>query len=142
MTTRLAALVVLLAGLYLIGLAGLALVAPDRARRLLGGFAGSARAHFLELGLRAVVGLAMLLYSPHMLLAAAFRVFGWILVISTFALAAVPWRWHQRFAGIAVPMVTRRLWLLALGSSAMGVVVVVSVVAGPGFRTLVSRFVW
>ena len=51
MIDLLASGVVSLAGLYLIALAAVALLAPSRARRFLLGFAGSPGAHYLELAL-------------------------------------------------------------------------------------------
>lgn len=123
---------VLLAGVYLVALAAVALVSPERAKRFLASFAGSAPAHFLELFVRLVVGAALVLYAPHMKFAGLFAVSGWVIVVTTIGLLAVPWRWHRRFATWSVPHATRNMWLFALGSLAVGVFVLLSVVLGPG----------
>jgi hypothetical protein len=128
----LAALPVAAAGLYLVGLGVVAIVSPDRARRFLARFASSARAHFTELMLRLIVGAALVLSAPLMRFSAIFIVFGWILIGTTIALFAVPWRLHYRFASWSVPMATRYMPLLAVGSLAAGVFLLVSLLLRPG----------
>ena len=131
MVDRLALLVVLLAGFYLIGLGVLALVSPDRTRDFLSRFAESRAAHFLELTLRLAVGAAMVLHAPHMKLGDLFTVSGWIVIGTTVVLLALPWTWHRRFARWSVPRATRHVTLLGLGSLAGGALVLLSVVLGP-----------
>lgn len=115
-----ASAIAVLTGAYFIWLAGLACFAPERAIRFLGAFAGSARAHYLELGARLLVGGSFLLAAPRMLFPAAFTGFGWMLLVTTAPLLAIPWRWHQRIASRAVPMATRHLRLFALASLLIG----------------------
>lgn len=122
--------IVLAVAAYLLGLAAAALLYPEKARTFLGAFASSARAHYLEQAVRLVAAAGFLAYAPHMAFSHAFRVLGWILVVTTVLLLAVPWRWHQRFAGWAVPLATRHLMLYGLGSLALGCFVIAAVVAG------------
>jgi uncharacterized protein YjeT (DUF2065 family) len=119
-TTFLAGTVVVLAASYLLGFGALAVVVPAQASGYLDGFAGSMRIHVLELTARAAVGVAFLGYASHMQFAQAFHFCGLILVITTFALAVIPWRWHRRIARTAVP--AARPYLAGIG--------VVSMVAG------------
>jgi len=126
----LASAVVVLAGTYLLGLGAVALVSPSKAKAFLGGFAGSAFAHYLELCIRLVVGAAFLRCAPRMLFPGLFLVFGWVLVVTTVALFAVPWRLHHRFAQWAVPLATRNLKLFAFNSFVGGIVVLVCVLSG------------
>jgi hypothetical protein len=51
--------IVVIAGLYLICLAAVALARPDVARRFLLGFAQTAAAHYTEMSARILVGIAM-----------------------------------------------------------------------------------
>jgi hypothetical protein len=127
LTGLLAPALVVLAALYLLGLGATALLAPTHATRFLSGFAGSARVHYLELSIRLVVGISLVSHAPEMLLPGLFSAFGWALVITTAGLLAIPWRWHQRFAHRAVPQATRHLWLVALGSFALGVLLLTAV---------------
>lgn len=112
--------VVVLAGLYLIALGGISLLAPSRARLFLLGFAGSKPAHYAELMVRFVAGAAFIVYSPRMLLSGAFNLFGWVLLVTTICLLLVPWQWHRRFARQSVPRALRHLSVLGVASLGMG----------------------
>lgn len=121
MVDSLALILVLGSGLYLIGLGALALSRPGLAARFLLGFATSARLHYLEMLMRLMIGLALLRRSPAMLWPDLFAGFGWLLIITTIALCAIPWRWHQRFAQQVVPRALQHLRLFALVSLVAGV---------------------
>ena len=71
-----AAGVVVVAGLYLIALAVVALVRPASARRFLLGFAQTAAAHYTEMAARILVGVALVVASPQMLFSQFFFWFG------------------------------------------------------------------
>lgn len=111
-----AGFVVFVSGAWLVGLAALSMFAPQRAAQLLSGFAGSARAHYLEQALRIVAGVGFILYSSAMRLPTVFLVFGWVLVLTSAGLLAVPWQLHGRFANWVVPFVIRHLKLYAGGA--------------------------
>jgi hypothetical protein len=113
--------VVLLAGGYMMNLGLLSLISPLRATRFLFGFATTASAHYLELSLRLIAGAAFVVASPDMLLSELFLVFGWMLIITTAVLAAMPWRWHSRFAARAVSRAVPHLRLIATVSLLGGV---------------------
>ncbi len=126
----LASSVVVLIGLYLVGLASVALFAPARATRFLLGLAGSASAHYLELTIRLAVGCALLLHAPRMAFSGVFVVLGWVLVMTTAGLFAVPWQWHHRFAQQAVPHAIRHLRLVGMASFVFGALVLLAVMLG------------
>jgi len=130
MINLLAAILVWLTGLYLLSFALVMLLAPDRAKGFLGGFANSAFTHYLELGLRLLAGVAILLYAPQMLFSKFFVMFGWIIVVTTALLSAVPWQWHQRFAQWGVPYATRNLKLVAGASFVFGGFVIAAIIFG------------
>ncbi len=98
MVNTIAALLVLAAGFYLLGLGIAAIAAPGPAIRFLFAFAGSARVHFLEITLRIIAGVALVVHSPRMMFAELFRNFGTLLIGTSLVLAVLPWRWHRRFA--------------------------------------------
>lgn len=124
--------IVLLAGLYLVALAAVALLAPARATAFLSGLAGTPRAHWLELALRAVVGGAFVLHAPQSRFAGALALVGWTILLTTAVLVAVPWRWHRAFARRAVPRATRYLPLVGVASLALGALVWAAALAGRG----------
>ncbi len=132
MINLLASILVPLTGIYLIGLAVVLLLSPARASQFLGGFASSAFTHYLELVLRLIVGGAILLSAPGMLFSGFFVILGWILVVTTVGLFAVPWQWHQRFAQWGVPYATRNTRLVAVASFVFGGFVLASVILGGG----------
>lgn len=126
----LASAIIVLAALYLLGLAVASFLAPSRAARFLNGFAGSARVHFLEMLARLIVGGAFVVHAPHMLYPNAFLLFGWVLVVTSIILLLLPWRWHHRFAQKFVPPITRHVWLIGIVSLPLGGVVLFAVLRG------------
>jgi hypothetical protein len=125
--TLLSAAVVAAFGLFLIGLAGTIVGAPARAERFLRAFAGSAAAHHAEQGLRLLVGTAIVHVAGAMRYPELFRVFGWVIVITTVGLLLIPWQWHQKFATRVMPPVYQHLVWFALGAAALGAFVLYSV---------------
>lgn len=121
--TTLAGITVLLVGLWLIGFAAWVLVAPARARDLLGRFADSFRAHLIEMVLRIVAGWGFVQYAPAMRFSVAAEIFGWVLVASSVVLLLLPWRMHNRFAARVMPSVYRHIAIYAVLSCALGALV-------------------
>jgi hypothetical protein len=134
MLHSLAAAVVVVAGLYLIGLASVSLLAPARATAFLNGFARSAAAHYLELVLRLVAGVALVLTAPGMLFPAAFALAGWILIATTACMVLVPWKWHRRFAEWSVPHATRHMRILGVASLTLGATLLAAFLLSGGVR--------
>ncbi|MBM3750727.1 MAG: hypothetical protein FJW21_06035 [Acidimicrobiia bacterium] len=116
----LSGIVVVSFGLYLIGLAAVIVAAPAVADRFLNAFASSARTHYTEQALRLLVGGATINFAGAMWFEDAFRLFGWLVIVSTIGLLLIPWQWHHRFASRVMPPMIERKWLLAVGSSALG----------------------
>jgi hypothetical protein len=110
-------------GLFLIGLAVLIAVKPLLAERFLRSFASSARTHYVEQALRLIVGGAMVTFAPSMWHPDLFRLFGWLIVLTTAVLLLLPWRWHYEFGKWAIPLVMRSMKLFALGALALAIVI-------------------
>jgi len=108
----------------LLGIASLAV--PDKAGRFLLGFASSAQKHYAELGIRFLVGGALVVHGPQAALPEVFRWFGWLLIATTAVLLLVPWRWHHGFAAWAVPQALRFLPLIGCCSLVLGGVLLVA----------------
>lgn len=114
-------------GLFLLGLAAVVVAAPSAADRFLGSFASSASAHYMEQGVRLLVGAAIVHRAGAMWYPELFRAFGWLLVVTTIGLLLVPWQWHQRFATRVMPPVLRRRGWFALGAAVMGAAILYAV---------------
>jgi uncharacterized protein YjeT (DUF2065 family) len=114
---------ILAAGAYLIALGVAAFVAPAQTRTFLGAHASTLRAHLLELALRLLVGSSLIATAPQMWMPEAFSALGWVLVVTSLCLLALPWRWHRRFSQWSVPQATARLPLLGAASITGGAVV-------------------
>ena len=114
------AVILVVSGIWLVGLAVVVVVRPQAAERFLNRFASSVTAHWVEQLLRLLAGAALWFYSPHMWMAETFRIFGGIILVSAVVLLVLPWRMHQRFARWVLPWVLRHLTLYALGALVIG----------------------
>jgi hypothetical protein len=113
--------------LFLIGLAVVIAAKPSLAERFLRSFASSARAHYTEQGLRLLVGAAIVNCASSMWYPELFKLFGWLMVVTTVGLLLVPWRWHQEFGARVMPLMIRHMGWFALGASALGAFVLYGV---------------
>jgi hypothetical protein len=113
--------VLAIAALYFLAFGTIALIRPQHAKRFLLGFADTAAKHYAELFLRMLVGGSLLIVATTSRYSTVLTVFGWILVLSTAAMALMLWRMHRRFAQSSVPKALRFLPLIGLSSLAMGV---------------------
>ncbi|MBL0180505.1 MAG: hypothetical protein IPP98_15540 [Gemmatimonadetes bacterium] len=114
---------VVLFALYLLTLGGGAIIYPETTKRFLGGFATSQRTHFTELALRVVAGASLVSSAPRMAFGQGIALFGWMLVVTSLALAMIPWRLHHRFAAWAVPQATQHMTLVGIVSIVGGLAV-------------------
>ncbi len=130
MIETLSLFIVILTGIYFVALAGAALFAPVQASRFLLGFAGTPLVHYVELLVRVVVGGSLVVYAPHMFSAGAFRLFGWVVLITTAVLLVLPWRWHRSFANRFVPRATRYIKAIGLCSLALGLTLLAAIIRG------------
>ena len=109
-----AAFTVVVAGVWLIGLAILAVAKPEAIKHFFGKFASSAFAHFFEMFGRLIVGAAFVIYAPQMMFPMVFTAFGWLLIGTTAVLIFVPWKLHRKFADRSLPMVEK--WMTLFGA--------------------------
>ena len=129
MLVQVAIAVVFATGLFLAGLGVAALLQPQLARNLLGGFAGSAFKHYVELAVRAVVGIAFITAAQRLPGPVLFQVAGWVLLATTVVLAALPWQQHRRFARWSVPKAMAYLPVIGIASLVLGGAVLASAYA-------------
>lgn len=121
---RIFSFVILVAALFLIGFAFIAVIKPASAKHFLRQFASSAQAHYSEQLIRIVFGLSLILYAQQMQFMHFHLALGWLLVITSLGLLGVPWRWHKKFADKVIPWVIRLLPVYAIGCLVLGGVLV------------------
>jgi hypothetical protein len=127
-----AAVVVVAFGFSLIALLGVAVAKPAIAERFLTAFASSARTHYIEQVIRLLIGAALVVRSPTMWQPRMFWLLGWAIVVSSAVLMCVPWQWHHRLGERVLPLLVRHLRLYAVGSFALGALLLYGFFAGGG----------
>ncbi|MGB7451593.1 MAG: hypothetical protein WBM36_05660 [Lysobacterales bacterium] len=130
MLDAIALTVVVLTGIYFCAFGTASLFVPAKANRFLLGFASSPSVHYIELFFRLLVGAAFYIYAPRMLAPDAFRLFGWILLITTAFLLLFPWRWHHWFAQQAVPRAIPYIKVIGICSLALSGLILTAVING------------
>lgn len=119
----LSVIVIFLTASYLVVFGAACLVRPEGAKRFLEGFAASAKAHYFEMTIRLIVGLAFVRYAPHISQRPIFTVVGAMIIVTTAVLLLIPWRWHQRFAKRSVAQAIRYLTWIGIASVAFGTII-------------------
>jgi hypothetical protein len=116
----LAEVVVVVSSLLLLALGLIMLSKPMMTESFIMGFAGSARAHYTEMGFRLLLGASLTLLSGSMRQPRLFLVLGAAIVVTSVALLIVPWRLHQRVATRVLPILVRNMRLYGLGVICFG----------------------
>ena len=95
---HLALVCVILAGAWLFFVAGLMWFLPDRCLRWLSLMASTWRINIIELGLRAIAGLAFVGRAEMSKAPAAFEISGWFIVVTSISILLTPRRLHAAYA--------------------------------------------
>lgn len=115
--------------LVLIALLFVVLTKKELAISFLTSFASTAKAHYLEQSIRLIAGASILIYSENMLFPKIFNLFGWIFMTTSAILMLTPWKWHQSFGKVAMPLVIKNLILYAIAAAVMGMIILYGVIA-------------
>lgn len=116
----LSGVVILFFCIFLIGLAIVIVIKPQRAEQFLSSYASSGRAHYTEQIARLIVGSAIVVLAPSMWYSNLFNLFGWILIVTTIVLLLIPWQWHHKFGEWAIPLTVQYMKFYALGAFLLG----------------------
>jgi uncharacterized protein YjeT (DUF2065 family) len=81
------------------------------------------RAHYTEQGLRLIVGTAIVNCAGSMWYPDFFRLFGWLIALTSVALLLIPWRWHHTLATRVIPLTIRHMRLFGLGASVLALLI-------------------
>jgi hypothetical protein len=96
--TGLAQIASLLAGLWLIGLGVWMALRPRQALGVLARMGGTPAVHFGEMGVRILIGAAIMGAAPVSRAPLILSVFGGFLIVSALVLMVLPRRWHERYS--------------------------------------------
>lgn len=116
---------VIVAGLWLIGLGVFMLIRPRQALGALGQMGGSPTVHIGEMAVRILVGIAMVFAAAASRFPVAIGVVGSFLIVSALVLLLLPRRWHAAYStwwSRRIPVAAVRL--IAPMSWAMGGVLI------------------
>ena|SRR5690606_33314514 len=116
----LSGIVVISFGVYLLSLFVITILKRQVAVSYFSSFASSAKAHYVEQALRLLVGTSLVSFSGSMLFSEYFRIFGWIIVVSTIVLIFTPWRWHNKLGERLIPLTIRNINVYAVSASVLG----------------------
>ncbi len=90
--------VVVLFGLFLIGVGLLMLFAPDKAREYIRKAGSTNFINYFEITVRMIPAAAMVIYSDLSLYPLAFKLLGWFMIVTSLVLYLVPRKLHHRYA--------------------------------------------
>ena len=121
--------ILLVFGVFLIGVTVVVFARPPLAERFFMAFASSARTHYSEQVVRLLVGVSLIIHSAAMWQPKVFWFVGWAIVLSSLVLILTPWQWHHRFGEKVRPMLIRRMKVYAVGLLAFGVLIIYAVFA-------------
>jgi len=96
--TTLAKYIVLLFGVFLIGVGLLMLLKPTMARACLRSAASTNLINYLEITLRMIPAAGLILYAPHAKFPEIFQSLGWFMLGTSVVLYFVPRKFHHRYA--------------------------------------------
>ena len=133
-----ATVVIVAFGLALLVFTSVSFAKPANAERFLTAFASSARTHYIEQLVRLLIGASLVVLSPTMWQPKMFWLLGWAIVVSSAALLCVPWQWHHRLGKRLLPLLVRHLKLYAVGSFALGALLLYAVFAGGAVGAMTS----
>lgn len=110
----LALIIVLIAGVWLIGVGLLMAVRPHLGLRLCETMAAglersSWRVQYTEQGLRVLAGAALIVRAPASKLHLLFEVAGWILVATSMLIMVAPISWHAAYGRLLLKRLTPRM---------------------------------
>ena len=107
--TIIAKYIVILFGIFLIGVGLLMLLKPAKAREYLR-LAGSTNLiNYAEITIRMIPAVGLVIYSEYSKFAEIFKYLGWFMIVTSLILYFVPRRLHHRYALMCADILTPRL---------------------------------
>lgn len=90
--------IVIIFGIFLLGVGFLMLLAPARARAILRKAGSTYLINYAEITIRMIPAIGLILYADFSKFPEGFRLFGWFMLLTSFVLYFVPRRIHHGYA--------------------------------------------
>jgi hypothetical protein len=90
--------IVILFGVFFIGVSGLILIKPTIARATLRKAGSTYFINYAEITLRMLPAIVLILAAEHAKFPFVFKVFGWFMIFTSLVLYFVPRKWHHQFS--------------------------------------------
>ncbi len=98
MIVEIAKWIVILFAIFIIFVGFLMLFAPKKARKILRKAGSTNFINYAEITARLIPAVALILYADFSKLPEAFKIFGWIMLVTSIILYAVPRKIHHKFS--------------------------------------------
>lgn len=98
MITELAKWVVIIFGIFIVIIGFVMLINPIKARNILRKAGSTNFINYVEITLRLIPAIALILCSETSKLPIAFKIFGWIMLITSLTLYVIPRKIHHKFS--------------------------------------------
>ncbi len=90
--------IVILFGIFFIGIGILMVVNPEKARNILRKAGSTNFINYSEITLRMITAAALVVYADFSKYPEVFKIFGWFMLVTSFVLYFVPRKLHHRFS--------------------------------------------
>lgn len=90
--------VLILFGIFLIGVGLLMLFHPKTARKTLRKAGSTVFINYMEITIRMIPATALILYADYSIYTLPFRILGWFMLATSLILYFVPRKWHHQYA--------------------------------------------
>lgn len=107
--TAIAKYIVILFGIFLIGIGFLMLLKPSKARKILRQAGSTNLINYSEITIRMIPAAGLILYSEFSKFPEIFKYFGWFMMVTSVVLFFVPRRLHHRYALMCADILTPKL---------------------------------
>lgn len=98
MITEIAKWIILLFGVFIISIGFVMLFNPNRARTTLRKAGSTNFINYAEITIRLIPAIALIVYADFSKFPEAFEVFGWIMLLTSLVLYAIPRKMHHTFS--------------------------------------------
>lgn len=90
--------ILILFGLFLIGVGILMLLKPEKARGILNKAASTTIINYTEIGLRMVPAIALIIYAEYSKYPMVLSIIGWFMALTSVVLFLIPRQWHYKYS--------------------------------------------